>query len=65
MSKIAEAQMRIQLETIAKKISQGFTDKQIMQELPMKERAYYYNKKKVYAIYGNIAERKTDLKWNS
>jgi DNA-binding CsgD family transcriptional regulator len=51
MAKIAEAVIHIQLETIAKKLAAGYTDKEIMQALKIKERSYCYKKKKIYAIY--------------
>jgi hypothetical protein len=60
MAKIPSAQMRIHLEELAKKLAAGYTDKQIMQELNYKERTFYYHKAKVCAIFGNIAEKKTE-----
>ena len=60
MAKIPSAQMRIHLEELAKKLAAGYTDKQIMQELNYKERTFYYHKAKVCAIFGNIAETKTE-----
>jgi hypothetical protein len=60
MSKIPEAQMRIHIEELARKLSEGNTDREIMQELNIPERTFYYRKAIVSRIYGNITERKIE-----
>jgi hypothetical protein len=60
MAKIAAAQMRLKLEELVKKLAAGYTDKEIMQDLKLKRRTFYYHKAKVCSMYGNIAEKKTE-----
>jgi orotate phosphoribosyltransferase-like protein len=58
--KIPVAQHHIHLEELARLIAKGLSDKDIMQELNLKRRTYYYRKAQVSKIYGNIAEKKTE-----
>jgi hypothetical protein len=60
MAKIQAAQMRLKLEDLAKKLAAGFTDKEIMADLKLKRRTFYYYKAKVCRMFGNIAEKKTE-----
>ena len=48
------AQMCLKLEDLAKKIAAGFTDKEIMADLNLKRRTFYYYKAKVCMMFGNI-----------
>ena len=52
--------MRLKLEELAKKLAAGKSDKEIMQDLKLKRRTFYYYKAKVCSMYGNIAEKKTE-----
>ena len=52
--------MHIKLEELAKKLAAGCTDKEIIQDLKIKRRTFYYHKAKVCRMYGNIAEKKTE-----
>jgi hypothetical protein len=60
VSKIPAAVMAIHIEELARKLSEGNTDRQIMQELNIPERTFYYRKAIVSKIYGKITERKTE-----
>src|SRR5690242_2562343 len=60
MAKMPAAQMRLELEELAKRIVEGYTDKEIMQDLNLKRRTFYYYKAKVCKMFGNIAEKKTE-----
>ena len=51
--------MRLKLEDLAKKLAAGLTDKEIMQDLKLKRRTFYYYKAKVCRMFGNIAEKNT------
>jgi hypothetical protein len=52
--------MRIHIEQLAKKLAAGYSDKDIMQELNLPERTFYYRKAQISKIYGNIARKKTE-----
>ncbi len=60
MAKKPAAQIHHDLEELAKKLAAGYTDKQIMQDLNLKRRTFYYYKTKVCSMFGNIAEKKTE-----
>lgn len=59
MSKITAGQMRAQLDTIAKKISAGYTDQDIMTDLHLKRSTFYVYKHRMFKVYGDIAAKKT------
>jgi hypothetical protein len=56
--------MHLKLEEIAKKLAAEYTDKEIMQDLKLKRRTFYY-KAKVCSMYGNIAVENCKLTGNS
>lgn len=60
MAKIPSAQMHLKLEELVKKLAARCTDKEIIQDLKLKRRTFYYHKAKVCRTYGNIAEKKTE-----
>ncbi len=60
MAKIPAAQMHLRLEELAKKLAAGYSDKEIMQDLKLKRRTFYYYKAKVCRMYGNVAQKKTE-----
>lgn len=60
MAKISSAQMRAQLETIAKKLTDGYTDLEIMKDLRISSGAFYNYKRKIFKAYGDIAAKKSD-----
>lgn len=51
---------RLQVELIAKKLSTGFTDTDIMNQLNVKRATFYHYKKLIYQVWGDIARRKTE-----
>jgi len=57
--KVTEAQTRAQVEMIAKKISQGYTDSEIMAEIRLGRSQFYRYKAKMYQMFGNVAAKKT------
>jgi hypothetical protein len=60
MAKTPAAQMHLKLGELAKKLAGGYSDKEIMQDLKLKRRTFYYYKAKVCSMFGNIAEKKTE-----
>lgn len=52
--------MRAQLETIAKKLREGYTDSEIMHDLQLKRTAFYSYKSKIFKVFGDIAAKKTE-----
>jgi hypothetical protein len=61
MAKIPAAVMRVHLQELARLLTSEMTDKEIMTKLGLKRRTYFFRKRKVYAIYGNIAQKKAEL----
>lgn len=55
---VAAAIMRAQLETIAKRLSDGYTDAEIMRDLKIKRTSFYSCKSKIFKQYGDLAARK-------
>lgn len=51
---------RAQLEAIAKKISEGYTDTEIMNDLKVKRATFYNYKRKIFNQYGDLAAKKTE-----
>lgn len=60
MAKISAAQSRAQLEAIAKKVSDGYTDNEIIRDLKISRAAFYKYKTKVFNIFGDLAAKKTE-----
>ncbi len=59
MAKIPAAIIRLHLEELAKKLAQGYSDKEIMQELNLNRRTFYRYKAKVFKLWGDIAARRS------
>ena len=61
MSRTSDAQMRLHLEELAKLLAEGYnSDKQLMQELNLKRRTFYYHKAKIVKLWGDIAARRSE-----
>jgi hypothetical protein len=60
MPPVSAGQMRAQLETIANKLSAGYTDSEIIHDLKLKRATYYNYKARITQIFGNLAMRKTE-----
>ena len=58
--KITAGQMRGQLEEIAKKLSAGYTDREIMKDLKIPRSTFYRYKAKIFSIFGDLAAKKTE-----
>ena len=58
--KITAGQMRGQLEEIAKKLSAGYTDREIMKDLKIPRSTFYRYKSKIFGIFGDLAAKKTE-----
>lgn len=59
MVEIRSGERIARIELIAKKISQGYTDTEIMEELKLRRARFYLYKKKVYNVWGDLAAKKT------
>jgi len=59
MAKVPAAIMRLHLQELASLLASDMTDKQIMTQLGLKRRTYFYRKSCVHKIWGNIAAKKT------
>lgn len=57
---ISAAVMRAQLEAIAKKLSDGYTDSEIMKDLNIKRATFYNYKARIFNLYGDLAAKKTE-----
>jgi hypothetical protein len=55
-----QLQIENQLLEIEHRIYQGHTDKEIIEELNIKERTFYYYKNKIYQMSGSIQAKKTE-----
>jgi len=60
MPPITAGQLRAQIETVANRLSQGYTDSEIMRDLKLKRATYFNYKSRVFAIFGDLASRKTE-----
>ena len=60
MAKVTAKQMRAQLEAIARKLSDGYTDSEIMKDLNLKRSTFYVYKSKLFKVFGDIAKKKTE-----
>lgn len=60
MPRTSAKERRLQIELIAKKLSTGFTDSDIMNQLNISRGTFYAHKKRVYQVWGDIARRKTE-----
>jgi hypothetical protein len=60
MAKVSNAQMNAQLEVIAKMLSDGYTDTEIMNKLNVKRSTFYVYKARLFKVYGDIAAKKTE-----
>ena len=56
---VSAAETRARVELIARKLSLGYTDGEIMEELKISRTRYYLIKSKVYRIWGDLAQKKT------
>lgn len=59
MGRITAQERRAQIELIAKKLSQGYTDTDCINELKIKRARFYVYKAKIFAIWGDIAQKKS------
>jgi len=55
-----QQQIENELVEIEHKLCQGRTDKEIIEELNIKERTFYYYKNKLYQISASIQAKKTE-----
>ena len=55
-----QQQIENELVEIEHKLCQGRTDKEIIKELNIKERTFYYYKNKLYQISASIQAKKTE-----
>lgn len=60
MPRTSAKERRAQYELIAKRLSTGFTDTDIMTQLGIKRATFYHYKKQVYQIWGDLAGKKTE-----
>ena len=56
----SQAEMNKMLEEIAKRLAAGCTDKEIITDLNLRERTFYYYKAEISRIYGDITAKKTE-----
>lgn len=59
MGRITASQRRAQIELIAKKLSQGYTDSDCMVDLKIKRATFYNYKSHIFDIWGNLSEKKS------
>jgi|SRR5215831_2126166 len=59
MNTLTRPQQQAQLEAIAKKMSQGYTEGEIIEELRISRSTYFRYKTKVINIFGDQAQKKT------
>ena len=60
MANVARNIVRGQVETIANKISSGYTDSDIMRDLGLKRHTYYNYKRRVIQEFGAAARKKSE-----
>lgn len=60
MGRITASQRRAQIELIAKKLSQGYTDSDCMIDLKIKRATFYNYKSHIFDIWGNLSQRKSE-----
>lgn len=60
MTAVTAAQARAQLEMIAKRLSDGYTDREIMKDLNIKRATFYNYKAKLFKQYGDVAAKKSE-----
>lgn len=60
MTAVSAAVMRAQLEAIAKRLSDGYTDHEIMHDLKIKRATFYNYKAKLFKQYGDVASKKSE-----
>lgn len=60
MGRITASQRRAQIELIAKRLSQGYTDSDCMVDLKIKRATFYKYKSNIFDIWGNISQMKSE-----
>ncbi|MFL6456069.1 MAG: hypothetical protein ACJ71G_03765 [Nitrososphaeraceae archaeon] len=58
--KTPAAEIGLRLEQIAERLAAGCTDKDVIKDLNLKERTFYYYKAEISRIYGDITAKKTE-----